>query len=112
MRRVLFICGRGRHRSPTAAQFFSSNADWETDSAGLGADSDDVVSAGQVVWATDIAVMEKRLQARLRQMFPKLVSGKRIVCLDVPDDFAFMQEELIALLRARIGRLGQVSQCP
>ena len=112
MRRVLFICGRGRHRSPTAAQVFSSNQGWETDSAGLGADSDDVVSAEQIAWATDIAVMEKRQLARLRQMFPKLVSGKRLVCLDVTDDFAFMQNELVALLRARIGRLGQVSQKP
>jgi predicted protein tyrosine phosphatase len=106
MRRVLFICGKARHRSPTAEQMFSSIPYWETDSAGLGADADVVVCAEQIEWATDIAVMEKRQLARLRRLFPKLVSGKRLVCLDVPDDFIFMQDELVALLRARIGRTG------
>ena len=106
MKRVLFICGKGRHRSPTAEQIFSSHHNWETDSAGLGADADMIVSAEHIEWATDIAVMEKRHLARLRRMFPKLVSGKRLVCLDVPDDFSFMQDELVALLRARIGRVG------
>ncbi len=106
MRRVLFICGKGRHRSPTAEQIFSSRGDCETDSAGLGADADVVVTAEQIEWATDIATMEKRQLARLRRMFPKLISGKRVVCLDVPDVFSFMQDELTALLRARIGRLG------
>lgn len=105
MRRVLFICGRGRHRSPTAEQLFSSHQDWETDSAGLGADADVVVSSEQIEWATDIAVMEKRQMARLRRKFPALVSGKRIVSLDVPDDFAFMQDELVTLLQARIVRM-------
>jgi predicted protein tyrosine phosphatase len=106
MRRVLFICGKGRHRSPTADQIFSLMQGWGTDCAGLGADADVVVCAEQIEWATDIAVMEKRQMARLRRMFPKLVSGKRLVCLDVPDDFSFMQDELVALLRSRIGRLG------
>lgn len=112
MRRVLFICGKGRHRSPTAEQIFSSNLDWEIDSAGLSADADAIVSAEQIEWATDIAVMEKRQLARLRMLFPRLVPGKRLVCLDVPDDFKFMQDELVALLRSRIGRVGQVSQKP
>ena len=106
MRRVLFICGKGRCRSPTAEQLFSSREDWETESAGLGADADAIVSTEQIGWATDITEMEKRQLARLRRMFPKLVSGKRLVCLDVPDDFVFMQDELVALLRARIGRVG------
>ena len=42
----------------------------------------------------------------MRKMFPKLGSDKRIVSLVVPDDFSFMQDELAALLRARIGRVG------
>jgi predicted protein tyrosine phosphatase len=71
-----------------------------------------LVSAEQIEWATNIAVMEKRQIGRLRRMFPKLVSGRRLVCLNVPVEFVFMQDELVMLLRARIGRLGQVSQNP
>jgi predicted protein tyrosine phosphatase len=106
MRRVLFICGKGRHRSPTAEQIFLSMPDWETDFAGLGADADVIVSSEQIEWATHIAVMEKRQMVRLRRMFPKLVSGRGLVSLDVPDNFAFMEDDLVALLCARIGRVG------
>jgi predicted protein tyrosine phosphatase len=105
MRRVLFICGKGRQRSPTAEQIFALLPDWETDSAGLSADSDMPVSSDQMEWATDIAVMEKRQLARLRRMFPKLAAGRKLVCLDIPDDFAFMQPELVALLQQRLRRI-------
>ncbi len=42
----MFICGKARHRSPTAEQIFSSHNGWETDSAGLGAAAADVSEAG------------------------------------------------------------------
>jgi predicted protein tyrosine phosphatase len=105
LKRVLFICGKGRHRSPTAESVFAVEPEWETDSAGLGADADIPVSIEQIDWATHIAVMEKRQLARLRKAFPKLVSGRKLVSLDIPDNYAFMQPELIQLLRQRIGRM-------
>jgi predicted protein tyrosine phosphatase len=104
MKRVLFICGKGRQRSPTAESVFTDIPDWETDSAGLSADADVLISPEQIEWASDIAVMEKRQLARLRQAFPKHVAGRRIVYLDISDDF-YMQPELIELLKQRIGRI-------
>lgn len=105
MKRVLFLCGKGRQRSPTAEQVFASLPGWETDCAGLGADADIPVSAEQLDWATHIAVMEKHQLARLRRTQGKRVSGRRLICLDIPDDYAFMQPELIALLKQRIARI-------
>ncbi|MGB8817750.1 MAG: phosphotyrosine protein phosphatase [Rhizobiaceae bacterium] len=105
MKRVLFICGKGRQRNPTAEQVFASVPDWETDSAGLGADADIPVSAELLQWATHIAVMEKRQIARLRRAFPGLASGRRLVSLDIADDYAFMQPELVLLLHERAGRI-------
>ncbi len=105
IKRVLFICGKGRQRSPAAEQIFASKQDWETDSAGLSADADILVSSEQVDRATHIAVMEKRQLERLKKAFPKLVLGKKIICLDVADDFEFMQPELVDLLTSRIGRV-------
>lgn len=105
MKRVLFVCDKGRQRSPTAEQIFASNRNWETESAGLSADADLPLSSEQVEWATHIAVMEKRQLARLRRAFPKQVSGRKLVSLDIADDYAFMQPELIALLRQRAGRI-------
>jgi predicted protein tyrosine phosphatase len=105
MKRILFICGKGRQRSPTAEQVFADLDGWETDSAGLSADADIPVSIEQIDWATHIAVMEKRQLARLRKAFPKLVTGRKLVSLDIPDNYGFMQPELISLLRQRIGRV-------
>jgi predicted protein tyrosine phosphatase len=105
MKRILFICGKGRQRSPTAEQVFADLDGWETDSAGLSADADIPVSIEQIEWATHIAVMEKRQLARLRKAFPKLVTGRKLVSLDIPDNYGFMQPELISLLRQRIGRV-------
>jgi predicted protein tyrosine phosphatase len=105
MKRVLFLCGKGRQRSPTAEQVFADHPGWETDSAGLSADADQFVSAEQIEWATHIAVMENRQLARLRKAFPKLVSGRKVISLDVPDDYEYMQPELVELLKQRVGRI-------
>ena len=105
MKRVLFVCGKGRQRSPTAEQIFADVADWETDSAGLGTDAVTPVSAEQIKWATHIAVMEKRQVARLRRTFPKLVAGRRLISLDIADDYVLMQPELIVLLKQRMARI-------
>ena len=79
--------------------------EWETDSAGLSADADIPLTAEHIEWATHIAVMEKRQLARLRKLFPTLVSGRRIASLDIPDSYAFMEPELIELLKQRIVRV-------
>jgi predicted protein tyrosine phosphatase len=105
LKRILFICGKARQRSPTAEQVFGDAPGWETDSAGLSADADTLVSAEQIEWATHIAVMEKRQLARLRKAFPTLVSGRKLVSLDIPDNYSFMQPQLIDLLMQRIGRV-------
>jgi predicted protein tyrosine phosphatase len=105
LKRILFICGKARQRSPTAEQVFADAPGWETASAGLSADADNPVSTEQIEWATHIAVMEKRQLVRLRKAFPKIVSGRKLISLDIPDDYTFMQPELIDLLIQRIGRV-------
>ena len=104
MKRALFICSQNRLRSPTAEQLFANWPDVETDSAGLGGDAVVPLSSEQLVWANIIFVMEKSHRTRLSSKFRRYLNGKRIVCLDIPDDYAFMQPELIKLLEARAGR--------
>jgi predicted protein tyrosine phosphatase len=102
MRKVLFVCSRNRLRSPTAERIF---ADWpgvETDSAGLAPDAETVVTPEQIEWADVILVMEKSHRAKLAQRFKSHLNGKKVACLDIPDDYEFMQPELIALLRQKV----------
>ena len=101
---VLFICSRNRLRSPTAEQVFARWPGVEADSAGLAPDADVALSAEQVEWADIIFVMEKSHRVKLNVKFKRQLAGKRVVCLDIADDYAFMQAELVALLERKVGR--------
>lgn len=103
--RALFICSRNRLRSPTAAQLFSSWAGVETDSAGLADDAEVLLSPEQIEWADIIFVMEKAHQRKLSQRFQPVLRGKRVVCLDIPDRYTFMQPELVTLLEKKLGTI-------
>ena len=97
---ILFLCSRNRLRSPTAERVFADRA--ETDSAGLAPDADLRRSGDQVLWADLIVVMEKSHRSRLKRAFPRQLAGKRVFCLDIPDNYDFMQPELVALLEKRM----------
>ena len=83
---------------------FSSWHGVEADSAGLAPDAITVVSDEQIVWAEIIFVMERSHKVKLAKKFSALLKGKRVVCLDIPDRYAFMQPELIAVLEQKAGR--------
>ncbi len=104
MKRALFICSQNRLRSPTAEQVFASWPDVETDSAGLGGDANVPLSTEQIEWANIIFVREKAHRNRLSTKFKKHLNGKRIICLDIPDDYDYMQEELVTILKAKAGK--------
>lgn len=104
MTNILFVCSQNRLRSPTAEQVFADYPGIETDSAGLDSSADMPLSAEQIAWADVIVVMENSHRNKLRKTFKSALKGQRIVVLEIPDDYGFMQPELIALLRARAHR--------
>lgn len=101
---VLFICTQNRLRSPTAEQVF---ADWpgvETQSAGLGNEADCRVSAEVLAWAELIFVMEKRHRNKLAKKFREHLKGKRVICLDIPDEYDSMEPALVEQLKRKVTR--------
>ncbi len=104
MKRFLFVCSQNRLRSPTAEQIFADRDGIDVSSAGTNNDAENPPSSELVAWADTIVVMEKAHRAKLRQRFQRALSGKRIVCLDIPDDYAFMDPALIRLLEIRMAR--------
>jgi predicted protein tyrosine phosphatase len=48
--------------------------------------------------------MEKAHASKLRRRFRAALNGKQVVCLDVPDDYGFMDPALIRLLEKRLAR--------
>jgi len=100
--KVLFVCSRNRIRSLTAEHLFAKVPGLQVRSAGTEADARVRVNAGHLGWADLIVVMERRHRERLAQRFASKLEKKRVVCLDIPDDYEYMDEELVATLRARL----------
>ena len=102
--KVLFICGMNIMRSPTAEAVFSEYPGIEASSAGTNADADNPVSADQMEWADVVVAMEEAHRRKLRERFPEQLKGKKIVVLGVPDEYGYMNPELVELLRKRASR--------
>jgi predicted protein tyrosine phosphatase len=102
MKHVLFVCGKNRQRSPTAENIFSSDPRFETASAGISADSDNPLTPDLVEWADIIFVMEKVHRQKLAAHFRTSLKHARVICLDIPDKYAFMAPELVQILKSRV----------
>jgi predicted protein tyrosine phosphatase len=101
---VLFICGKNKWRSPTAENIFADHPGVAAASAGLSHDAEVPVSAELLEWADLIFVMEKAHKAKLSARFKASLAGKRVVCLGIPDNYQYMQPELVNLLRIKVTR--------
>lgn len=104
MKNVLFVCSQNRLRSPTAEQIFSRRDDIEVASAGTNHDADNPLTPELVEWADIIFVMEEAHREKLQQRFRPQLKKARIVCLEIPDEFEFMDPTLIRLLETKVAR--------
>lgn len=102
MRRYLFVCGKNRLRSPTAEHLFSDVPGIATLSAGINRDADEPLTDELVAWADVIFVMERAHQKKVQTKHRAALGGKRVVVLGIPDDYAFMDPALVALLQTKM----------
>lgn len=101
---VLFLCFQNRRRSATAERVFCKREDLDVRSAGIGPDALVRVNTRMLDWADVVFVMEERHRQELERMFPGHAALARTVTLDIPDEYAFLDPELVELLRARVQR--------
>jgi len=57
-----------------------------------------------LAWADLIFVMERAHRSKLSGKFKPHLGNKRVICLEIPDEFEFMDPSLVRLLKARIPR--------
>ena len=95
---ILFICSRNQWRSPTAETIYKNIAGVNARSAGTEPSARIKVSATMIQRADIIFVMEKKHKQRLLENFPEDCRDKRIIVLDIPDEYQYMDEELIATI--------------
>ncbi|MGB3624578.1 MAG: phosphotyrosine protein phosphatase [Henriciella sp.] len=108
--RVLFVCSRNRLRSPTAEAVFNTVEGVEARSAGTAGDADWQITLDDIQWADLILAMENKHANRLKADFRQAVAYKTIGVLAIPDDYKYMQEDLVELLRQRVMPLIRASE--
>ena len=102
MIRVLFICSRNHWRSPTAEAVYQNDPRVEVGSAGVSPSARRRVTEKLLRWADLVLVMESSHRRRLHEQFPGLALELHIGVLDIPDDYEFMDPELVELIRASV----------
>lgn len=99
---MLFICSRNIWRSPTAEAIYKGVQGHKVRSAGTEPSARVRVSAKDILWADMIFVMEKKHKNRLTDKFPIEMNGKEVVILDIEDEYQFMDEELIEMIKLTV----------
>ncbi len=99
---ILFICSRNIWRSPTAEVIYKDRQDINVRSAGTEPSARIKVTAKLIDWADTIFVMEKKHKQRLKEKFPENTTDKSIFILDIPDEYKFMDEELIESIKISV----------
>jgi protein-tyrosine phosphatase len=99
---LLFVCSRNKWRSATAEIIYKSSADHRVRSGGTEPSAVVKVSAKDILWADLIFAMEKKHKQRLVEKFPEETQSKKIVVLDIEDNYEFMDEELIENIKASV----------
>ena len=100
--KLLFVCSMNRFRSLTAEKILEEIPGYHVRSVGTQPDARIVITAGHIGWADIIFVMEKSHLNRIHRKYRDVVQDKRIITLAIPDDFEFMQPELVHELRAKL----------
>lgn len=99
----MFICSRNKWRSLTAEKVFQGVKGYQVRSAGTEHNARIKVTSGHIGWADVIFIMEKKHKRRLQDKFGPMLNGdKKVICLDIPDEYTYMDEDLIEILQSRV----------
>lgn len=98
---LLVVCGRNKKRSRTAEFIFKNDNRFNILSVGLSPKSNRKITEKDLNWADLVLVMESTQRAKIRELYSHLELPK-IEVLDIPDDYEFMNEELVDMLTDKI----------
>ena len=73
-------------------------------SAGTNNDAENPLSGELVEWADVIFAMERTHRNKLQNKYRSFLGTTRIVVLDIPDEYEFMDESLVLLLETKMRR--------
>jgi predicted protein tyrosine phosphatase len=101
-KKLHFVCNKNKRRSLTAEKMFKDNTDYVVKSAGIEKGSRVRITEGMIGWADVIFVMESKHRSRLKEHFREAIEGKQLNMLNIPDNYMFIQTELILVLEKHL----------
>lgn len=97
---MLFVCGMNKKRSLTAQKIYANDPRVDVRSAGVSPRSNTKLTETQIKWADLILVMEKKYKERIRAVFKNYSGLPKIESLEIPDEYEYMDDELIQIIKA------------
>ena len=97
---ILFVCSRNKWRSKTAEDLFKDHSKYNVKSAGTSKNAKQKISIQLINWSDEIYVMEKKHKDIMEFKFGKI--NKTITILNIPDEYKYMDEELVDELKTVI----------
>ncbi|UNP29180.1 low molecular weight protein tyrosine phosphatase family protein [Lysobacter gummosus] len=105
MTNLLFVCSRNQLRSPTGEAVWQHRAGFSARSAGTSPHARRPIGPADIRWADVIFVMEPKHLQRLQAGYARLLAYKQLHCLDIADDYRYMDPQLVALIDAKVTSL-------
>ena len=91
---ILFVCSQNKRRSLTAEKILDGVNGYSVRSAGTEKNSRIKVTPGLIRWADIIFCFEKKHLRRLQEKYQSELTDKKVVTMNVSDDYEYMDEEL------------------
>jgi len=104
-KKLVFICTANIQRSVTAEHLFKNDPRFEVRSAGTSPFAKIKINRDLLEWADYLIVMEKHHRETIKKLFPDIAENKRILCLDIPDIYEYMDKELQYLIKEKMKSL-------
>lgn len=99
---LLFVCSQNRRRSLTAETMFDGVNGNHVRSAGTEKNARIKVTAGLIGWADVIYCFEKKHLRRIQDRYAQELFGKRVITMNIPDEYEYMDEELQEILQGYV----------
>ncbi|HBJ36245.1 MAG TPA: phosphotyrosine protein phosphatase [Planctomycetaceae bacterium] len=100
--KLLFVCSRNQWRSPTAEKTYQKDPRVVARSRGTARGAVRTLTVGDLQWADLILVMEQKHQRHIVSHFGQWAQHKPIHVLDIPDDYQFMDADLVEAIQCAV----------
>ena len=103
--KILFLCSQNKRRSLTAEKILNGVNGHNVRSAGTENNSRVKITPGLLGWSDIIYCMERKHLQRIKEKYQDIIKDKKVIILNIHDDYSYMDEHLIELLKCGVGEI-------